>query len=249
MPKFRYQTQDIFYRQKGSGPLMIILPGNTASSACHQEDLSYYSKHFTSVSFDYLGTGQSDRLANFPDDWFSFCADQTASLIDKLNLGPAVLLGTSGGAVTALHTAALHPEKVRAVIADSFTPTFTEAMLNKSVIEDRARQTEGQVRFWRFAHGEDWEKVVEADTDMLRRLVARGGQWLDDVLEKIICPILFTASLADQSLMKPGEYTLEMLRKVHNGQAFISQKGSHPLIWTAPEIFRQAITGFLSQYD
>lgn len=178
MPTFLFEKKFIFYRQKGHGPLLIICPGNTASSICHQADMAYFAQDFTVAAIDYLGTGKSDRLPEFDDHWFEDCADQAAALIEHLALGSAILLGTSGGAVVVLQTTARHPEAVRGVIADSFTPVFTEEMLKENVLEDRAVRSEAQVNFWRFAQGEDWEAVIEADTAMLERfLTAAGTGW------------------------------------------------------------------------
>ncbi len=248
MPKFEYYGKQIFYRQQGQGPLLVILPGNTASSACHQEDLAYFSNRFTTVSLDYLGTGRSDRLNSFGLDWFQNCADQAAALIQYLGAGPAVLLGTSGGAVVALHAAARHPNLVRGVIADSFTPEFTVDMLQHNVIEERSVCSEGQVDFWRFAHGEDWESVIDADTEMLKRITEQGGNWLGDSLVKTACPILFTASLEDEMLIQPGPYTLQMLAQARDGRAFLTKNGGHPLIWSNPGAFRRAANGFLESF-
>ena len=248
MPKFDYHGKRIFYRRKGQGPLLVILPGNTASSACHQEDLAFFAGQFTAVSMDYLGTGQSDRLENFGANWFRDCADQAAALIRHLSLGPAILLGTSGGAVVTLHTAAKHPSLIQGVIADSFTPEFTEAMLQHNVIEERSVRSEGQIAFWHFAHGEDWEQVVAADTQMLKKITAGGGNWLGDSLSITECPIFFTASLEDEMLHQPATYILQMLAQARDGRAFLCQHGGHPLIWSNPEEFRRAVSGFLTSF-
>ena len=248
MPSFEYLDKHIFYRCKGSGPLLVILPGNTASAACHQKDIAYFSKRFTTASLDYLGTGKSDRLESFRECWYQDCADQTAALIRHLSIGAAVLLGTSGGAVVAIHAAARHPELIRGVIADSFTPEFTSEMLQRNVIEERSVRSEGQVRFWRFAHGEDWEQVIHADTEMLKQITIKGGNWLGDSLAKVNCPIFFTASLEDKMLRQPGAYTLQMLAQARDGRAFLSKNGGHPLIWSNPREFRRAVSGFLTSF-
>ncbi len=248
MPHFTYQGKQLFYRRQGNGPLLVILPGNTASSACHQADLDYFAQNFTAVSVDYLGTGLSDRTDNTPTDWFQDCGDQAAALIEHLGLGPAVLLGTSGGAVVALRCAATHPDLVRAVIADSFTPIFTPQMLRQNVIAERSKPTDDQAAFWRFAHGEDWRAVVEADTQMLKGMVENGGQWLGDSLARVACPVMLTFSLADQMLIDPARYGFEILSQLPDARGFFSPKGGHPLMWSAPDEFRQAITGFLGQY-
>lgn len=248
MPKFIYQGRQLFYRRQGNGPLLVILPGNTASSICHQAELDFFADSFTSLALDYLGTGLSDRISQMPDDWFADCADQVAALIEHLALGPAILLGTSGGAVVALNCAAMHPEKVRAVVADSFTPVFTPQMLQQNVIEERSQPTKDQAGFWQYAQGEDWQSVVEADTQMLINLVNNGGQWLGKSLARVSCPVLLTFSLEDQMLIEPVKCGFEILSQLADGRIFFSPKGGHPLMWSAPEEFCQATQGFLGQF-
>ena len=39
MPHFEWKGQRLFYRERGEGELLLVLPGNTASSACHDGEL------------------------------------------------------------------------------------------------------------------------------------------------------------------------------------------------------------------
>ncbi|MCB0152504.1 MAG: hypothetical protein KDE01_33210, partial [Caldilineaceae bacterium] len=63
MPIFSIDGLTLHYREAGAGPLLLVLPGNTASSACHDGELTYFADHFHVVSPDFRGTGQSTRLA------------------------------------------------------------------------------------------------------------------------------------------------------------------------------------------
>ena len=55
MPKFNYQGNHLFYRRQGEGPLLVILPGNTASSICHQADLDFFAPSFTTSHWIFWG--------------------------------------------------------------------------------------------------------------------------------------------------------------------------------------------------
>ena len=50
---------------EGTGSLLLISPGNTASSACHPAELAYFGRQYQAVSLDLPGAGQSDRLELF----------------------------------------------------------------------------------------------------------------------------------------------------------------------------------------
>ncbi len=84
---------------------------------------------------------------------------------------------------------------------------------------------------------------------MKMKLVSSGGNWLGNSLQQIKCPVFISDSLKDQALVRPAQYALEMLTQLQDGRAFISQQGGHPLMWSAPEAFRQAVSGFLERFE
>jgi pimeloyl-ACP methyl ester carboxylesterase len=234
------------YREYGSGPLLIILPGNTASSAYHLGELEYFGSRCRAVALDPLGTGLSQRLEVWPEDWWQQLGRDAISLIDHLGEREAVLVGTSGGAVAALWAGIYAPERVRAVIADSTEETPDPAMLRAEIL-NRQRKDAGQVQFWSGAHGPDWEQVVDADSRVCLALANRGGDWFEGRLGEIRCPVLFSASLNDDLLSDVLHQVPAMAAKVPAGQAFLLNNGGpHPLMWSRPVQFRAAAGAFLS---
>jgi pimeloyl-ACP methyl ester carboxylesterase len=223
---------------------LLILPGNTASSACHEGELSYFGERYHAVSLDFRGTGQSERLPVWPDTWWEQGADDVAALVDHLGESPAILIGCSGGAAVALLAAIAHPECVRAVIADSEVEQYPAAPLEAALAE-REKRTEGQIAFWQHAHGADWEQVVAADTAMLRRFGELGGDFFGGRLGSIRCPVLFTASLRDPLLPEVGAQVLDMARQVPDSRVYLHSTGEHPLMWSQADVFRRVCDGFL----
>ena len=246
MPFFNSQHRHLFYREQGSGPLLIILPGNTASSVLHQGDLDYYGTRFRAVSMDFLGTGQSERLDPWPEDWWQHGALDVLGLIEHLGAQSAALMGTSGGAVVALWAAILNPQRVNLVIADS-CGEYLPAKIVGPMLEERGLHTSGQISFWTDAHGEDWEQVVNADTQVCRAFGERGGDWFEGRLKEITCPTLFSASLADSLLPGIGVEVVSMSAQVRGSQAYLYNGGDHPLMFSAPDLFRAAADRFILQ--
>ena len=101
MPHFAHHGHRLFYREQGEGTLLMILPGNTASSACYEGELNYFSRRYRAVALDFAGTGASDRLETLGDDWWERSAYDVCGLIQHLGEKQAILLGSSGGAVIA----------------------------------------------------------------------------------------------------------------------------------------------------
>ncbi len=238
MPYFNWEKHRIHYICQGDGPLLLILPGNTASSKCCQYDLDYFSNRFCTVSLDFLGTGKSERVEVWARDWWDQGARQALALVDELGYSDCIAMGTSGGGVVALTMAAFSPEKVRAVIADSCVSRISDRKIFESIVEDRNRRTEDQARFWEFAQGPDWEQVVDADTDMLTRFMDDGGDWFSNRLADIKCPVLLTASRQDSIFPQITKEICAMSEQIADCRVFLNNEGDHPFMWTSPQDFR-----------
>jgi valacyclovir hydrolase len=248
MPTFDYDSHRIFYRLKGEGPLLLILPGNTASSASHQGELEYFSQTHQVAALDYLGTGKSDRLNDWLDDWFYQAACQAKALADHLSGEKCIVMGASGGSAAALLMAVHFPEKVAAVIADSCAEQYSPEALRMEV-RARKNSPEELKEFWQHAHGDDWQEVVEADGDMLLRFAANGADCFKGRLGKVSCPVLFTASLQDSLIGDAADQICGMAVQIAGSRVCLYNAGDHPLMWTGPEEFRQAAKQFMDNLN
>ena len=245
MPYFSHRHRRLFYREQGEGRLLIILPGNTASSAVHVSELATFGERYHAVALDFPGTGQSDRLVKWPDDWWLEGGQAAVALMDHLTASEAIVMGTSGGAVAALLMAQHAPGRVRAVIADSCVARQPPEVLRAEVAGRRERHPEA-VAFWQHAHGDDWEQVIEADSYIMLRLAERNGRWFERSLSEVQCPVLFTGSLQDATLHNGAVQMVEMATQIPESQLMLVNGGDHPLMWTRPEVFRRAAESFLA---
>lgn len=246
MPFFTWRSHRLHYRETGAGAPLLILPGNTASSACHAGELEHFGQRWHAVSLDFLGTGRSERLASWPASWWGDGARQAGALLEHRGGEGCVVLGTSGGGIAALWLAILFPERVRAVIADSCVARLPPDAL-AGVAQDRARRTPEQVAFWQLAHGDDWAQVVDADTALFAPYQADGLDWFaPGDLGRITCPVLLTASLTDSLLPDVATQMVAMARQIPNCRLLLVNGGDHPLLWSRPVEARAAIEAFLA---
>lgn len=248
MPTFSNDNLSLFYREKGSGRLLLILPGNTASSACHEGELDHFGQHWRAASLDFRGTGKSQRLSTWPDDWWHRCADDAAALITHLGERNCLVMGTSGGANVALLLAIKYPDKVSAVIADSCAEIFSPEGLRNEV-SHRGLRTREQIEFWQYANGDDWQEVVNADSKLLLNFADKGGDLFNGALATIKCPVLFTGSLKDSYIPDIGEQNVRMAKQVQSSRTFLSNEGDHPFMWTCPDLFRAVACQFLKRSE
>ncbi len=248
MPFFESEGAQLFFRETGNGRLLVILPGNTASSAHMQGEIEYFSKRFHTVSLDFRGTGQSSRVDLWPDGWWQLAARDTIALVHHLGEESCLAMGTSGGGWAALWMAIESPRTVTAVIADSCVERFPPGRLEENVA-GRNLDDPMSASFWSSGHGSDWAQVVEADTAMIRRFSMQGGDQFRGRLAEIHCPVLLTASLSDELLPDVDWQISQMLRQIPKSQAYLCREGGHPLMWSQPDRFRQAADSFLDQLN
>ena len=245
MPYFTSNNHRLFYREQGSGPLLLILHGNTASSALHLGELEYFGRRYHAVALDLAGCGQSERLAVWPDDWWAQGGRDAAALAGHLGYERGLVMGASGGAISALWMAIEHPQCVQAVMADSCVEKLS-AEFGGRLVDERRLRTPGQVGFWRAAHGDDWEQVVDADTALIRRFLAAGGDWFKGRLGEIECPVLFSNSLRDELAEDVARQVSNMALQVKGSRVYFTSEGSHPLMWSRPDEFRRVADWFLA---
>lgn len=248
MPYFEHDGLRLHYREDGTGTLVIMLPGNTASSAHFAHEIERLRSAYHVVALDFRGTGQSQRLAEFEEDWLIESANDVAALIEHLGAKDAILMGTSGGALPGLLCAALHPDRIRAVVADSFVPRWEVEMLRTRVAE-RLSIIDQPSQFWEMGHGTDWRQVVATDTDWLKRMAERGGVDITPELAQISCPVLLTGSLSDSMLPYLAAQMTATLPLLSQGELYLCQQGNHPLIWSAPDHFWGVTMAFLKRID
>jgi len=245
MSFFKYDDKKIFYVDKGEGEPLVLLPGNTASSAVHEKDINFFvENNFRVICPDYIGYGKSDRLHEFPVDFWYSNAKIIIKLIESINIENYNLLGTSGGALVALNISALVPENIKSIIADSFRLKFNELDIEK-IISERKNITKEQKMFWQYAHGSDWKEVIEKDTNIFVKMLENDNEIIKNDLNNIYCPVLLTGSIKDNLIPDVFDNINYTLQKIENSKAIIYSQGDHPIIWSQATNFRQDVLNFL----
>ena len=169
MPYFDYGGKKVFYYEEGTGKPCIFLHGNTASSRMFEFLLPLYREHMRVILMDFLGNGRSERLTRFPEELWIDWGRQAAALCRRLDCGKVNLVGTSGGAYAAINAALEYPGLFHKAAADSFDgrtlpPGFAAGLLKERAAARKDEQARG---FYEWCQGEDWESVVDLDTEAL----------------------------------------------------------------------------------
>jgi pimeloyl-ACP methyl ester carboxylesterase len=131
MPKVKANNITMNYDQQGTGEPLILIPFLAADYACYAFQVAEYAKHFTCISLDLRGTGETDK----PEGVYSteLFADDVAAFMQATGIQKAHISGLSLGAATGMWLAAKHPDKVQSLSLHSGWPK-TDPFL-KTVIE------------------------------------------------------------------------------------------------------------------
>jgi pimeloyl-ACP methyl ester carboxylesterase len=121
----------LYYEVRGAGPL-VVLVGSPMDARPFTPLAELLATDRTVVTTDPRGINRSPLDDPAQDSTPELRADDLSRLLAHLGAGPAVVVGSSGGAVTALALAQARPEQVRAVVAHE--PPLEE------LLDDRERR-------------------------------------------------------------------------------------------------------------
>ncbi len=113
MPKVKVNDITVNYEQQGTGEPLILIPYLAIDNACYAFQVADYAKHYTCISLDPRGAGETDKPAG-PYSTEQF-ADDVASFMQVLGIGRAHVTGLSLGAATGMWLAAKYPQKVKSL--------------------------------------------------------------------------------------------------------------------------------------
>lgn len=120
MPKIQANNITMNYDQQGSGEPLVLIPYLAADYACYAFQVAEYSKHFTCISVDLRGAGESDKPGGvYSTELF---ADDVAALMQALGVGKAHVSGLSLGAATGMWLASKYPDRVKSLSLHSGWP-------------------------------------------------------------------------------------------------------------------------------
>ncbi len=246
MPYFLYCGHHIYYEECGKGDPLLLLHGNSASSRMFDPVIGLYQPYYRVIMLDFLGCGRSDRVEELPENIWHEQALQAIRLLDILGCRNVTIIGTSGGAITALNMALERPDLIRALVADSFMGEASREEFIKNLPIQREmgkKQREGQL-FWEAQHGADWARVVDWDTRAIVRHYQTGMSYFPKELSMLKMPVLLTGSEEDELIPGIGEALRAFSSKIPDCRVMLFPRGSHPAMASNAEEFAKEAKAF-----
>jgi pimeloyl-ACP methyl ester carboxylesterase len=124
MPQVDVEGLTINYDVQGEGEPLLLIPYVGADHACYAFQLPAYTEHFTCISVDLPGSGESDKPPG-PYSTETY-ADQLAAFLAAIGVERAHVAGVSLGAAVGMHLAARHPDRVKTLSLHSAWPATDE---------------------------------------------------------------------------------------------------------------------------
>jgi 3-oxoadipate enol-lactonase len=255
---------DIFYRQEGSGPDLVLIMGLGAHSGAWLPNVPALAERFRVTSFDNRGAGRTSA----PDEPYSIAgmADDAAALMGELGIQRAHILGASMGGMIAQEFVVNRPGLVdRLVIACS--RARTGELRRRISIAQRALWEADVPRDAIAAIQQPWGRTSATLQDetmpmellalqakdpypiqkhaYLRQLDATMAHDTYARLGAISAPTLVIVGAED--ILTPPFESAELARLIPGAELRILPRGGHGFTGEYPAEFNRAVIDFLGR--
>jgi len=266
MPKVKANGITLNYEQQGSGEPLILIPYLSADNACYAFQVAEYAKHFTCISVDLRGTGESDK----PDGEFSIelYGDDIAAFMQAAGIAHAHVTGLSFGAGVGMWLAAKYPDKVKTLSlhgawtkTDPYVKTVVEGWQVMAKALDSVPDMVIQGIFpWCFTpnlYANNYE-YIQSLADFVRSrppmsvdgFIQQSNAVLahdvESQLTRITAPTQITFGRHDQ--ITSVRFAEPLTNTIKNSELVIFESASHAPIYEVTEEFNQKTLAFLQRH-
>jgi pimeloyl-ACP methyl ester carboxylesterase len=239
----------LYYEVHGQGPALILTHGYSATSQMWAGQIAALEPHFTVVTWDMRGHGQSD----YPADQALYSEEATvadmAALLDAAGAKEAIVGGLSLGGYMSLAFHRAHPERTRALLIIDTGPGYKNdaardgwnanaiARAEKFEAEGLPDTSRASAEV-RLARHRDATGLARAARGMLTQRDAR----VIENLPNIKVPSVVIVGANDTPFLAASDY---MAAKIPGAKKVIIENAGHSANIDQPQAFNQALLEFL----
>ena len=202
------------WEQHGSGPPVVLIHGFGLNRAMWQWQLPALTPHFSVLTYDLLGHGESAPPAGTPD--LTMFSAQLLRLMDRCGIERAAVVGFSLGGMIARRFALDHPGRLSALAI--LNSPHDRSAAQREAVRARVRQTQAQgpsanvepalERWFTPEFRTKSPKIIAlvrawitsndpAVYPQIYRVLAEGDAEIAEGLERIACPTLVMTGADD----------------------------------------------------
>ena len=265
MPKATAGDITLNYDQQGTGEPLILIPYLAADHACYAFQVAEYAKHFTCISLDLRGTGESDK----PKGAYTTerLADDVAAFMEARGIAKAHVAGLSLGGAVGMWVAAKYPDKVQSLSvhsswarSDAFQRTVVESWqimakyvgvpdlivraifpwcFTPALYSERPDYIESLAAFVR-------SRPPQSVPDFIQQSNAVLTHDVETHLERITAPTLITFGRHDQ--LTSTRFAEPLRRGIRSSELLIFEGCAHAALYEQVAEFNQKTLAFLQSH-
>ena len=266
MSRLKVDGAELNCEVAGEGPLLVVIPGAQGSLEVYQGLSAHLRSKYQVLSYDRRGFGQS-RLEGEQDydRRLDTDADDVAALIAHVGGTPAIVFGSSSGAIVALRVLTRHPEAVRLLVAHEppacrWLPDPEAAIAQNFAVYDKAKAQGAPAAMQDFAPRwlapSDRERLAQAaHSPAAAQIQANMAYWFEHELRQYPATRFDIGAIkaqADRLALVAGEEmrgypTFEIIEAMAGefDKAVTILPGGHVGYATKPEPFARALEQML----
>jgi proline-specific peptidase len=255
----------LYYEEQGKGAPLVLISGFGADHAGWDAIFPTLAQHYRVIRFDNRGAGQSDA----PDEAYDMemMADDTAALLDHLQIEQAHVCGHSMGTSIALSFALKYPQKINKMILCNGYPKINVLSTMVFDVVDRLVDAETASSIlndlfipWCYsnvtlsdldnhpevrARNEYFKttKCPQTLTGFKGQLAALLSFDISNELQKINMPTLLIAG--DKDILTPPEDSQFLAERIPSAQLHIVHDTGHTSFAEKPQESAEVIHNFL----
>ncbi|AQX53405.1 2-succinyl-6-hydroxy-2,4-cyclohexadiene-1-carboxylate synthase [Priestia flexa] len=268
---YRYEDVSYHVEVQGKGTPLLLLHGFTGSSQTWSTFTKSWARYYQVITIDIIGHGKTDSPSDVAPYKMTQMMNVIVSLLDRLRIEKAFVLGYSMGARLALAFSIHYPERVKALILESGSPglkTQPERMARQAADEELAAfiREQGVLKFVDY-----WESIPmfktqkrmpEKDQALVRQerlaqcklglansLIGMGTGAQQSYWEKLhtlLLPVLLITGELDQKFC---EIAKDMSNQLKFCRYKVVLNTGHAIHVEQPRIFGKIVSEFLSQHE
>jgi len=239
----------LYYEVHGEGPVVLLTHGYSATSQMWKGQIGALEDHYTVVTWDMRGHGQSD----YPEDQGAYSEEATvadmAALLDEVGADKAVIGGLSLGGYMSLAFHLKHPDRTKALLIIDTGPGYKNDVArdgwNKNAIARAERveadglpdATKGSAEV-RLARHRDATGLARAARGMLTQRDAR----VIESLPNVAVPSVVIVGADDTPFLAASDY---MAAKIPGAKKVVIPDAGHSANIDQPAHFNAALLDFL----
>jgi pimeloyl-ACP methyl ester carboxylesterase len=249
MPSLDRAGVKIHYEVHGSGPVVLLSHGYSATSRMWTGQVEALSRRHKVVTWDMRGHGQSDYPMDDAAYTQAATVDDMATILDAVGAEQAVVGGLSLGGYMSLAFYVKYPKRVRALLIIDTGPGFKKDEArdgwNKYALET-ARDFEAQGLARLKSRSAEMASATHRSADGLikaaRGMLTQQDASVINALPDIRVPSLVVVGADDKPFLAAADY---MAAKIPGARKVVIANAGHAANIDQPAAFNEALASFL----